>query len=396
MQRHGLAIALMILAGFLGGLALPARADDRLPPRNQILSEAFRGVATRLAPSVVRVLGPEEQGYGLVIAEGILTNDRLLGSLAVGSSITVETADGDTTDARVLGRHGLLDVALLDAGGVTAPRSPLGDSGSLLPGDLLVAVGTEVEPLAVGVVSALGRTVPDDRKTGPVHPLEFLGRPQGTPLRRYKRVIQHDLKLKPGTFGSPLATLDGQVVGINVASLHRGMSFGTPTSLVGEFLGPLAGGLTVAPPPTVERPHQDPFGAMEKVIERFFGKNRGREGPRRQRPGEPPAPNDDDREDPGETFLGVRPAPEEGTAGSGVLVGEVLVGQPAEDAGLRRGDVILSVGGIPTPDADALYHAVSAFGPGEEVEVRLTRLNELSVPEELSLRATLGRRQGYR
>ncbi|MHC5081642.1 MAG: S1C family serine protease [Planctomycetota bacterium] len=222
--------------------------------RSQGLHRAFQPLGAKLAPSVVEILiDGERAGFGVVISkEGeILTNDRILGYPL--KPFSVRTRFG-LRRGEVLGREGQLDVALIriPPQGLDLIPADLGDSGALQPGDWVISAGREDPPLAVGVVSAVGRKVGRDRKIPTLGLMGMFGKPNESPLREYPVLIQHDSKIVKGLFGSPLFDARGRLVGINVANFYRGSSYATPLAAVQEKFRTLRSGARVEPPPFLE------------------------------------------------------------------------------------------------------------------------------------------------
>jgi S1-C subfamily serine protease len=256
------------------------REEKRRWGRSFGLEASFRPLGERLSRSVVTILlGGKAVGYGVVVSEGgeVVTNDRILGDAPFGVRVGVGR---ERRAARVLGRHGLLDVALLKIApaGLDLTPAVFGNSGALGPGDWLVTAGPPSRPvLAVGAVSAMEREIGRNRKIPTVGLMGLFGKPNESPLREYPEVIQHDSKIVKGFFGSPVFNARGYLVGINVANFYRGSSYATPVSRIAPVLDELRSGLSVKPPPFLEAKVPDnPMGGfgegdMGKIFEQFKG-----------------------------------------------------------------------------------------------------------------------------
>jgi S1-C subfamily serine protease len=171
----------------------------------------------------------------VVRADGfILTNQHVVEN---ANSITVTLPGGRELAARVVASDHDHDLALLkvDATGLTPVT--LGDSSSLVVGERVVAIGYALDlsggpTVTSGVISSLQRTIQvQDSSGGP-----------GATTRTYRDVIQTDAALNPGNSGGPLVTLDGRVIGIDVAGSTQAENIGfavavdAAKSLVGKAL----------------------------------------------------------------------------------------------------------------------------------------------------------------
>jgi serine protease Do len=164
----------------------------------------------RLRRSTVQVrLGPRERGGGSGIVwsgDGlILTNAHV----ARSRSLEVELWDGTTIPASVAARDPRRDLASLRVETAGLTPAPVGDSGALRPGELVIAVGN---PL--GFAGALS--------TGTVHSV-------------HNGWIRADVQLAPGNSGGPLANARGEVIGINTA-IYGGLGLAVPSNTARDFL----------------------------------------------------------------------------------------------------------------------------------------------------------------
>jgi S1-C subfamily serine protease len=197
-------------------------------------SDPIVRVVQRVTPSVVTVTtrtqsiptifgqSASQRGVGtgfVVRSDGfILTNEHVVEN---AETITVTLPNGRDLPARVVASDHDHDLAVLkvDATGLTAVS--LGDSSKLVVGERVVAIGYALDlsggpTVTSGVISSLQRTIEvQDSNGGP-----------GSTTRTYRDVIQTDAALNPGNSGGPLVTLDGRVVGIDVAGSSQAENIG--------------------------------------------------------------------------------------------------------------------------------------------------------------------------
>lgn len=169
-----------------------------------------------------RVMG---QGSGFVfkIDKGVLSDSSYIltnNHVVEGADkIRVTFQDGRELEAKIAGADPKSDIAILEVDGSEHPALPMGNSSNLEVGEWVVAVGNPFglsHTLTVGVVSAKGRS--------------------GLGINDYEDFIQTDAAINPGNSGGPLLNLDGEVVGINTAIFSRsggymGVGFAIPVNL---------------------------------------------------------------------------------------------------------------------------------------------------------------------
>ena len=209
------------------------------------------GIYERVSPAVVEIntargsggdLRRLGSGSGFLIdSEGhIVTNNHVIDG---ATSVTVTFSGGADASARIVGRNPANDLALLkvDASAVEGIEPvTLGDSATLKPGQLAIAIGNPFglqSSVTVGVISQLGRDLTSD-----------LSRPIAS-------VIQTDALINPGNSGGPLLDSTGAVVGINTAMQVspsgvgvRGIGFAVPVDTLETVLPSLKAGGIVRPP----------------------------------------------------------------------------------------------------------------------------------------------------
>jgi S1-C subfamily serine protease len=134
------------------------------------------------------------------------------------TGITVSLADGRKLAARVLATDRDRDLAVLKVDAEDLPAVTLGDSSTAVVGERVVAIGYALDlsggpTVTSGIISSLQRTIQvQDPSEGSV--------------RTYRDILQTDAALNPGNSGGPLVTLDGRVVGVNVAGSSQAENIG--------------------------------------------------------------------------------------------------------------------------------------------------------------------------
>jgi S1-C subfamily serine protease len=174
-------------------------------------SRAVMGAVEKAGPAVVHIGVTKKQsnrqdqsgmGSGLVFASDglILTNSHVVSG---ATSVAVTMADGQRSNARVLGEDPHTDIAVLRTDNpLSAPALSFHDSKFLKPGQLAIALGNPLgfeHTVTAGVVSAIGRSL------------------RAVTGRLIDDVIQTDAALNPGNSGGPLVDAKGRVIGINTA-----------------------------------------------------------------------------------------------------------------------------------------------------------------------------------
>jgi serine protease Do len=177
----------------------------------------YESITERLRQSVVQIFDARGGGSGVIWHDGIIvTNAHVVSHIAQGREAGIIDASGQRSRARVILYDRERDLALLKplsfpAAGVV--RAEIGDSDSLRPGQLVLALGNPLGltgAVAAGVIHAVG-------------PVESI-----PPRRNW---IQADVRLAPGNSGGMLADATGRVIGINTM-IYRGLALAVPSSEV--------------------------------------------------------------------------------------------------------------------------------------------------------------------
>ena len=293
------------------------------------------GVAARVLPSVVmiRVDGAEGTGSGFAIRGGYIVTDNhvvTLDGTASSTRLQIVLSDGQSLPARLVGRDTFSDIAVIKpVGAVSLPALPLGNSAGLAVGDPVTAFGSPLGlagTVTSGIVSALDRPVQPGAGNGPAAPQVFLD------------AIQTDAPINPGNSGGPLVNQQGQVIGVNAAfdTLGGSMITGEGGSIGLGFAIPVNEVARVATE-LIRTGH-----AVHAVIGATLNLRYG--------------------------GAGAQIAAQPGGRRRASL--PVTPGGPADRAGLRAGDVIVSFAGQPVTSAQTLLDAMRAQSPGTQVPVR--------------------------
>jgi S1-C subfamily serine protease len=302
--------------------------DDGFDPGEEALdaySRVVTSVAERLIPSVaslrvrqrVRGTGVDGAGSAVVITpDGFaLTSAHVVGGTDRGSASFV---DGREVAFDVVGRDQLSDLAVLRLQGGGFASSELGEAARLRVGQLVVAIGNPMGfagSVTAGVVSALGRALPV--RAG----------------RVVENVIQTDAALNPGNSGGALADGRARVVGINTAVAGIGLGLAVP---IDDSTRRIMHALMTA-------------GRFQRAYVGIAGGGR---------PRPPRAPAAVGRED-------------------GVEVMEVVEGSPAARGGIRSGDLIVALDGVPVADARDLQRLMVGDVIGRSVDALVWRDGQL-------------------
>jgi serine protease Do len=323
--------------------AEPGVIHSQTGSEQPVLSSPFTALAQKCTPSVVnvKVTKVEKAGFGemqmpapfgdffnnprfpqdrtvqgagsgvIISKDGyILTNNHVVEG---AKELTVTLADKGEFKAQIVGEDPKTDLAIvkIDAG-ENLPAANIGDSDQIKVGDWVLAIGNPFglgDTVTSGIVSAKGRVI----GAGP-----------------YDDFIQTDASINPGNSGGPLFNMKGEVIGINTAIIRDGQGIG------------------FAIPVNTAKPLIPQLEANGEVTRGYLGAN----------------------------IQSITPDLSKALKmeqSKGALVAEVVPGGPADKAGIKAGDVIVSFDGKPVHDSHDLPAMVAATMIGREVPITLIR-----------------------
>lgn len=264
---------------------------------------------------------PREQigsGSGVIIRPDgyIVTNNHVVEG---ATEIEVTLNDNSVYSAKMIGTDPATDVAVIKIDGEQLPYLSFSDSDALRIGEWVLAIGSPYElrsTITAGIVSAKGRTMPN-------YSGEF----------KIESFIQTDAAVNPGNSGGALVNKAGALVGINTAIIsntgsYAGYSFAIPSNMARKVSDDIIN-----------------YGMVQRAM------------------------------------LGVSMLNVDKKIASllklsdmnGVYITEVVDKSAADNAGIRRGDVLLKIGDADVKDANSVREAISAFSPGDTVAMTLNR-----------------------
>jgi Do/DeqQ family serine protease len=331
-------------------LVVPATAQTVQPRSDMDLRATYAPVVERAAPAVVNIYtkrvvsqrmrsvwddpffrdffgdvpsGPSRQrvqsslGSGVIVdASGIVvTNNHVIEN---AGEIKVVLADRREFEAEVLLTDPQTDLAVLKVqGGEGLPHLSFADSDNAAVGDIVLAIGNPFgvgQTVTSGIVSALSRTAAS--------------------ISDFQFFIQTDAAINPGNSGGALVDVDGNLLGVNTAIYSRsggsnGIGFAIPGNLVRQVVNSAVGGQMM-----VRRPW---LGVQGSTVTSSIAAAVGLDRP------------------------------------IGAIVADVYPKGPAARAGIKEGDVILSIGGQDILDAEGLRYRPATRQAGERVAVRYMR-----------------------
>ncbi len=267
-------------------------------------------------------------GSGVIVSPDgyILTNHHVIDG---AEDITIELSDRKTVNAKLIGSDPPSDLAVLKIEMNNLPVVPMGNSDQVRVGDVVLAIGNPLgigQTVTSGIISAKGRST---------------GLSDGS----FEDFLQTDAAINRGNSGGALVNTNGELIGINSQILspsggNIGIGFSIPTNMARSVMEQLMKGGKVR------------RGQLGVVVQ--------------------PVTSDV------ATSLGMSET-------RGVIVNSVQPGSGAEKAGLRQGDVIVSLNGAPINDSNELRNRIASTAPGTQVTLNIIRDNK-----EQQVKATLG------
>lgn len=278
----------------------------------------------------LRYAQPEGSGSGVILRPDgfIITNNHVVED-AQQIKVTLQT--GEQVPGEIWGRDPAYDLAVVKVNRKGLPAAHLGDSSKIQVGDQVIAVGNALglgTTVTSGIVSALERPVEGGQRS-----------------KGLAKAIQTDAAINRGNSGGALALLNGDVVGINTAILSTspnggniGIGFAIPSNVVRDIASQLI-------------------------------KNRKVEHPAAAWIGIRYIPNSPDVA----TTLKQRYQLEYPSVTDGVIVMDLIAGAPAQAAGLKVFDNVLTVDNKPVNGTDAFRKVISARKPGDKLRLTVYR-----------------------
>lgn len=336
-----------IIGGVIVAAIVPSYLYNRLAPMLQSGGNAPAGqqvvinppaelnvaaaVAQKVTPSVVRIStvtverdlffgkrSYEGVGSGVIIDPSgyILTNAHVVGEHP--EELTVFFKDGKELDGKVLWKDSLLDLAVVKVEAANLPAAELGDSDSLIVGETSIAIGNPLgmrfeRTVTQGIVSGLNRSIMVE---------------QGSVM---EDLIQTDAAINPGNSGGPLINDRGQVIGINTVKAS-------------------AEGLGFAIPINITKPITQKLIRDGKFVPTYMGIT----------------PLDSEMLGYYATDIEIK---------KGIYIYDIMEGAPAEQAGLRTGDVITHINDIEVNTLVKFKSILYSMDPGDVISVKYVKNN---------------------
>ena len=353
-MKRGLFINVLFIPAILFALAFQAgcrKTEVATAPQAVGFPKSFSDLAQRVSPAVVNIstettvvvpgypfyffFGPhgEEQernflkrffgnvpnmkfrqqalGSGIIIEKDgyIVTNNHVISG---AQKIKVILSDGRTFKGRVIGADPKTDLALVKIDASNLPALQFGDSDQIRPGDWVIAVGNPFgleHTVTQGIISATGRAI----GAGP-----------------YENFLQTDAPINPGNSGGPLVNVLGAVIGINTAIIKsgQGIGFAIPSNTAKDIISQLkANGRVI----------RGWIGVAVESVTTELAK-----------------------------VFGLKKA-------KGAVVADLVSGGPADKAGIRRGDIIVSFDGKQISQVNDLVRIVAETPVGKHAEIKMIR-----------------------
>ena len=332
--------------------AMPEHQDPRPvdAPMLDAYSSAVSSVVDQVAPAVAHVrveratrdrAKREGSGSGFIIAPDgyMVTNSHVAGG---ASALEVTLPDGRIATAELVGDDPDSDLAVIKIGAAGLPYVRLADSSKLKVGQIAVAIGSPYgfqHTVTAGIVSALGRSM------------------RGQTGRLLDNIIQTDAPLNPGNSGGPLLDSRGGVIGVNTAMIltGQGICFAIAANTAERVAIALIREGRVRRAYVGVGGHDTPIG--RRMVRHFALAHE-----------------------------------------SGIRISVVEKGSPADLAGVREGDIVVSFAGSPVTSVDDLHRLLTdaRIGDGSDIDVlRRDRHLKLRItPRESPSPSTMSGRGG--
>ncbi|OIP69050.1 MAG: serine protease [Oscillatoriales cyanobacterium CG2_30_40_61] len=295
--------------------------ENQIPQQfNDPFFERFFGSQMPDAPQQEIVRG---SGSGFIVNSNgrIITNAHVVDG---ATKVSVVLKDGRQFEGKVIGADPVTDVAVIQIEADNLPTLTIGNSETLQPGELAIAIGNPLgldNTVTVGIISATGRS----------------GSEVGIPDKRVS-FIQTDAAINPGNSGGPLLNQKGEVIGMNTAIIQgaQGLGFAIPINQVQRIA--------------------DQISTTGKVEHPYLGIQMVTLSPEvkaslNQDPNSPISVNED----------------------QGVLIARVMPNSPAHQSGLRAGDVIIQVDNMTVTKADEIQQIVENVTVGSQLKMQIKR-----------------------
>jgi serine protease Do len=299
------------------------KSESRTPMRSPFFDDPFfrRFFGEEFGEQFERRFQPKESprqqgtGSGVIVSRDgyIITNNHVVEQ---GDDIQVTLSDKRNFAAEIVGTDPKTDLALVKIDADNLPVLPWGDSGKLEVGEIVLAIGNPFglnQTVTMGIVSAVGRA--------------------NVGIVDYEDFIQTDAAINPGNSGGALVNLKGELIGINTAIFTRS----------GGYMG-----IGFAIPSNMAKSIQTSLIQHGKVIRGWLGVSIQDLTPDLQ-----------------EQF----DAPDQ----RGVLVSDVVEDSPAEEGGLKRGDIIRQYDSYEVKDSRHLRSLVAETQPDASVTIQVLR-----------------------
>lgn len=275
-------------------------------------------------------------GSGVIISTDgyIITNNHVVND---ADELQVTLNDNRKFPAKLIGADAATDIALIKIDAKDLPTIPFGDSEKLKVGEWVLAVGNPfnlTSTVTAGIVSAKGRGI-------------SLGSGDKSKIESF---IQTDAAVNPGNSGGALVNTKGELIGINTAIYsetgnYAGYSFAVPISIAGKIASDLK-----------------QYGAVQRAV---LGVQIIGVGDIMDQLSMPNVPDKYKEE-----LKGMK---ENIKVSEGAYVADFADRSVAKEAGIEKGDVIVSVNGVKIKSSNALQEQISKYRPGDKVTVKVNR-----------------------